>query len=298
MIKRFLKLCLDAYGLMKNSEPLIMSSSTAFFATFSISPIFLLLSNLFGLYYSTERMSNLLFGQLAATIGTEAANEIHKIVMNFMRFETSWYINIAAIIFFVFVSTTLLGVVKLNVHKIWRIKKAYTKVRHRFKERAVQTLIILITAVLILVSFIIDSLLAVSLDYLQIVLPAMGIFIVKILNLIFSVIVVTIWFTVLFKYLPEARVEWDVAFNGAFLTAVLYNIGKFALGKILVHARIASIFGASASFALLLLFIFYCSFILYYGAAFTHEYGELADKHICAGKYGREFEERLIHPDV
>jgi membrane protein len=283
---------------MKNSEPLIMSSSTAFFTTFAISPIFLLLTNLFGLYYSTERMSNLLFGQLAATIGTEAANEIHKIVMNFMKFETSWYVNLAAIIFFLFVSTTLLGVVKLNVHKIWRIKKAYTKVRHRFRERGVQIVIILTTAVLLLLSFTIDSLLAISLDYLTIKLPSMGIFIVKILNLIFSVIVVTIWLTVLFKYLPDAIVDWEVAFNGAFLTAVLYQIGKFALGKILVHARIETIFGASASFALLLLFIFYCSFILYYGAAFTHEYAELSDKHICAGKLGREFEERLIDNKV
>jgi membrane protein len=74
----------------------------------------------------------------------------------------------------------------------------------------------------------------------------------------------------------------------------LFTAGKFLLGKILVHARIATIFGASASFAVLLLFIFYCSFILYYGAAFTHEYGEIADRHICAGKYADEYEERII----
>jgi membrane protein len=293
-MKKFLKLCADSFKLMRRSEPLIMSSSTAFFTTFSISPIFLLLTSLFGLYFSSERLSNALFGQLAATIGVEAANEIHRIVSNFMKFESSWYLNTAALLFFVFISTTLLGVVKLNIQKMWRIQKAYTKVRHQFRERAMQTLIILITAVLVFISVSIDSLLAISLDYLQIVMPAFGITIVKFLNLMFSIIVVTVWFTLVFKYLPEARVDWEVAFNGAFLTAILYNVGKFALGKILIHARMATIFGASASFALLLLFIFYCSFILYFGAAFTHEYAEMSDKHICASKHGREFEVRLL----
>ncbi len=293
-MKKFWRLCADSFELMRSSDPLIMSSSTAFFTTFSISPILLLLMSLFGLYFSSERLSNALFSQIAATIGIEAANEIHRIVSNFMKFESSWYVNAAALLFFVFISTTLLGVVKLNIQKMWRIKKAFTKVRHQFRERGMQTLIILVTAVLVFISVSIDSLLAISLDYLQIVMPAFGIMIVKFLNLVFSVIVVTIWFSIIFKYLPEAKVDWEVAFNGGFLTAILYNIGKFALGKVLVHARMATIFGASASFALLLLFIFYCSFILYFGAAFTHEYAESSDKHICAGKRGREFEVRLL----
>ena len=294
MISRFFKLCFDAYGAMRNSEPLIMSSSTAFFTTFAISPILLLLTNLFGAYFSLARMSNELYGQLAEIVGSEAANEIHKIVMNFMKFDSTWYMNAVALIFFIFVATTLLGVIKLNIHKIWKIKRAYTKVRYKFRERGGQTLIILITAALIFISITIDYLLAISLDYLQIAVPAFGILIIKLLNLVFSIIVVTIWFTMLFKFLPDAKVEWDVAFNGAFLTAILYRIGQFALGKILVHARIATIFGASASLVLLLVFIFYCSFILYFGAAFTHEYAELAGKHICAGKYGQEFEVRII----
>lgn len=293
-MKRGFRLFIDAYRLMKDSEPLIMSSSTAFFTTFSISPIFLLLINLFGLYFSSDQMANELFEQLAGIIGVEAANEVHRIVTNFMKFESSWYINTIAILFFIFVATTLLGVVKLNIQKIWRIKKAYTKVRHKFYERGTQTIMILVTAVFVFVSVSIDSLLAISLDYLQVVLPAFGITIVKFFNQAFSVIVVALWFTMVFKYLPEAKVEWDVAFNGGFLTAVLYNAGKFALGKVLVHARIATIFGASASFALLLLFIFYCSFILYYGAAFTHEYAELSDKHIYPNKRGIEFEVRLL----
>jgi membrane protein len=296
-IKTFADIAVRSFKLLQRSEPLILSSSTAFFTTFALSPILLLLVSLLGLYFKSDQISHQLFDKLASAIGYEAAMEIESIVNNFMRVETNLWITAAGLIFFVFVATTLLIVVKENIHKVWRIRKVSSKVRYIFKERGIIALLLLLTGALFLLSLLIDSLLAISFDYLQITLPRVGIIFIRLLNIIFSLIVVTIWFTLIFKILPQARVEWDVAFNGAFMTAILFNAGKFALGKFLVHAKIVTIFGASASFAVLLLFIFYSSFILYYGAAFTHEYAEYSDKHICAGKYASEYEEKLIGSD-
>ena len=238
-----------------------------------------------------------MFAMLASTVGVKAANEIESIVQNFMAFERNWWMTVAGVVFFIFVSTTLLGIVKLNIHKIWRIRKVYPSMRQQFRERTTFASLILMTGVFFLFSLLIDTILAMSLDYLQTLVPAIGITVVRLLNVIFSLVVITIWFTVIFKILPEAKVEWDVAFNGAFLTAVLYSIGKFALGKFLISARVASIFGASASFAILLLFIFYCSFIIYFGAAFTYVYARFSEKNICAGKYSRAYEEKYITDD-
>lgn len=296
-IRTFLGIFRNSFNLLRRTEPLILSSSTAFFTTFSLSPILILLVSLFGLYFTSDRISNQVFRKLSATIGYEAASDIETIVRNFMAYETTWWITAAGIVFFLFVSTTLLGVIKQNIHKIWRIRKKPSRIRHTFRERLVLVSIILISGGIFLISIMIDSSLAISLDYLQTLIPQGGIFLIKLINFIFSMIMITLWFTLIFKLLPDARLEWDVAFNGAFLTAILFTAGKFLLGKVLVHARIASIFGASASFALLLLFIFYASFILYYGAAFTHEYAEHVAKHICAGRHASEYEERLLRTD-
>jgi membrane protein len=296
-LKIFFGICRESFQLLRRTEPLILASSTAFFTTFSLSPILILLVNLFGLYFKSDRISNQLFGKIASTIGVEAANEIQSIVNNFMEFETNWWLTVAGLVFFIFVATTLLGVIKQNIHKLWRIRKAAKTLKYHVRERMTLIGIILLTGALFLISVLIDSSLAISLDYLEIVIPHIGIIVIRFLNLVFSIIVVTIWFTMIFKTLPQARVDWDVAFNGAFLTAILFNIGRFALAKILIHARIASIFGASASFALLLLFIFYCSFILYFGAAFTHEYAEYSNKHICAGRNAHEYEEKLVETE-
>ena len=107
-------------------------------------------------------------------------------------------------------------------------------------------------------------------------------------------VVITVWFALIFKILPEAHLTWEVAFVGGFLTAILFSFGEFILGNVLIHARLASIFGAMTSLALILLFVFYCSFILYFGAAFTLEYANQTDQKISTSKYARHYEETLM----
>jgi membrane protein len=281
--------------LLQKKEPLILSSSTAFFATFSLSPIIIILVHIFSLYFKSERINHQLFRTIGSTFGREAAREIESIVKNFMIIQSNWWITLAGSIFFLFVATTLLGIVKQAIQKIWHLRsKPRLHLKYHSRERGTQFIFIVFTGALVLFSVFIDTRLGISLDFLQVSWPWAAIIFIRFLNVLFGLIMVSLWFTVLFKIIPEAAITWDTALAGGLLTGVLFTIGKFVLGKILVHARIASIFGASASFAVLLLFIFYCSFILYYGAAFTHEYGEIADNHICAGKYADEYEERIV----
>lgn len=284
-----------AFSLLKRKDPLILSASTAFFATFSLSPIVLILVYIFGLYFRSERISQQVFRTIGSTLGVETAKTIETIVNNFRALETSWLVTIFGLIFFLFVSTTLLGVVKHAIQRIWFLRtKPQLKLKHFSRERGTQIGLLLFSGFLLLISLLIDTALSMSMDFFQANLPPFAMSIIRILNGIFSVVMVTVWFTVLFKYLPEATLSWDTAFNGGLLTGILFSFGKLLLGKVLIHSRFETIFGASASFALLLLFIFYSSFILYFGAAFTREFAALNNKNICAGKYSDEFEERII----
>lgn len=284
-----------AFGLLNRHDPLILCSSTAFFATFSLSPILILIVNLFSLYFTSDKIGYQMFQAVVSTFGPEAARDIEKIVTNFMELESGWLITIGSSLFFLFVGTTLLTVVKKAIHKLWRIRSSPKwHLRYFGWERGIAILLIVISGVLILLSILVDTGLAVSRDYLETIWPGFALVAVRILNVAFSIAVITAWFTLIFKILPEAHVEWDVAFVGGFLTAVLFSAGQLILGEILIHARIASIFGATASLALILLFIFYCSFILYFGAAFTHEYGATINQPIRTNKRSRMYEEKLI----
>ena len=96
----------------------------------------------------------------------------------------------------------------------------------------------------------------------------------KISDYIFSLIAVTTWFAILFRYLPDGRPTWKVSLIGAAITSLFFNIGKLLLHVLLNYKNIDAIYRTSASVVLLLLFVFYSSLILYFGAAFTKLYAE------------------------
>lgn len=294
-----LKCILDAskraVRLLESNDPLILCSSTAFFATFSLSPIIILLVNLFSLYFRSEEIGYQLFKVLASTVGEETARDIQKIVGNFMDLESGWLITLVSSVFFLFVATTLLTVVKKSIHKLWHIRsQPQWHLRYFGWERGTAILLIFYSGILMLLSILVDTGLAVSHDYLQVIWPGAAIVAVRVLNVIFSIVVISVWFTLIFKILPEAKVNWEVAFVGGFVTAILYSIGELVLRKVLVHARLENIFGATTSLALLLLFIFYCSFILYFGAAFTHEYAIKTDQRIGTSRHSKLYEEKIV----
>jgi membrane protein len=100
-----------------------------------------------------------------------------------------------------------------------------------------------------------------------------------ILNHIVSLVVVTAWFFILFRFLPDGRPHWTLAFTGAFVTGALFTIGKYFLHWVLTN-EIQELYGGSGAMVLILLFVFYSSLILYFGAAFTRAWAIHCDSHI------------------
>ena len=100
----------------------------------------------------------------------------------------------------------------------------------------------------------------------------------KALYQIIVIAVSTTWFYLLFRFLPDAKPERRVGLLGAFITALLFNAGKWGLGFVLKPGNVSNFYGASGAIVLLLLFVFYSSMILYCGAAFTRVWGEFTGR--------------------
>lgn len=293
-LKQILTVFHNAYNLLRYNDPLILAAATAFFATFSLSPIIVILVNVLSLYFQSEVIRQQLFGRLKVTLGSQTASEIEMMVNNFMSLESNWWVTIIGFVFLLFVATTLLGIIRKAIHQIWCIRrKSKVKLRYNIKGRLIGIALLMFMGLLFVISQLLDTSLTVFHDYL-IELIGINTFLVRTINIVFSVLVVTSWFTILFKFLPEARIEWSVAAAGGLVTALLFSVGKFILGLLLVESNLKTIFGASASIALLLLFIFYASMIMYYGAAFTYAFGKVFKRPISAGKYADEYEENVI----
>jgi membrane protein len=103
-------------------------------------------------------------------------------------------------------------------------------------------------------------------------------------------VIVTAWITMLFRVLPDARAHWKMAIWGAFLTSVLFNTGKILLRWLLTYSNLKTFYGTSGSLILLLLFVFYTSLILYYGAAFTQVLSHFARQPIRPLHYADHYQ--------
>src|SRR5207302_2614578 len=109
--------------------------------------------------------------------------------------------------------------------------------------------------------------------------PDVTVVVFYIINLIITFIVITTLFGVIFRVLPDARIKWKDVMAGAIATAVLFMIGKFGISMYISKSNVGTTYGAAGSFVILILWIYYSSIILYFGAEFTKAY---------AIKYGSE----------
>ena len=287
-----------AFALLRRNDPLILASATAFFTTFSLPPIIIIIVSVLGIYFKSEHIRQQIFDKLTSMLGGAATGEIEKIVHNFMKLEGNAWVTAGGFLFLLFVATTLLSIIRKAIHQLWHIRrKSSKKLYYSVKERILGLGMLFFIGLLFLASTLLDASVSLFRNYLHDIFPDVDAIVIRILNIVFSILVVTIWFTVLFKMLPEARVKWRVAFAGGLLTGLLFSIGKLILRLMLVESNLVTIYGASASIALLLLFIFYSSMIVYYGAAFTHAFGKAIGCPIHAGRYGIEYEERVLETE-
>lgn len=265
----------DAFRLLVKNDPMRLAGATAFFTTFALPPILLILIQLLSLLFNRRSIARQLFAQLGEIVGRDSVKQVIEVLSGFRNLASNWPIAIAGFIFLLFIATTLFKVIQSSLNQLWMIRKSGSK---RFKMallvRVKSSLTIIFTGLLFSASLVAESLQAFFGKYLDEIFPGSGIYLDNTLSTILSVAIVWTWFTVLFRYLPDGKPTWRVAFTGGLLTSVLFNVGKVLLNAVLIDSHIGALYGASASFVLLLLFVFYSSLIFYYGAAFTKIWGD------------------------
>jgi membrane protein len=258
-----------AFFLLKRNDPLRMAGATAFFTSFSLPFILIILIQFFGLVFDRREISQQLFHSLSGIVGTSGEQQIRDISRGFRRLVTNVFIGIGGFIFLLFVVTTLFKVIKDSIHQLWKVEPLEEKLSITLKGRLKSVVMILLAGILFLMDLAIESLLAAGRHSLIQLGPAIstGAFVVA--QQLISFAIITCWITILFLYLPDARFSFKVTFKGALLTGALFTIGKLLLGWLLISSNVQQIYGTAGAFVIVLLFVFYIALILFYGAAST-----------------------------
>lgn len=265
----------DSMILLSKNDPLRMAGATAFFTTFALPPIIFILAQFFGLFIGRGNMGRGLIDHLSNTLGKEGANQVREVIRSILRFSDNWYVIVIGFIFLVFVATTLFSVIKNSLDQIWQIGiKERSGILFALSTRARSFAVILFAGILFFADLLFESVEVIAGSYIDKLWQDGGIYFRGIASKIGSVIIVSAWFILLFRFLADARPSWKASLSGGLLTGILFTAGRWLLKFLLVTSNVGQLYGASGSFVLILLFVFYSSFILYYGACFIAVYSE------------------------
>lgn len=279
-----------SYEEFSKNDPLRMAGATAFFTTFALPAVLIILIQVFGLIMSPRFMARQLLKNLGEVVGRNTAVELHKTLLNVHHLFRNWYEATLGFLFLIFVATTLLKVIKDSLNQLWNIRMG-SQMGFKFSmlNRVKSFLVILIAGILFLIVLLAEG--GVDLVIKSADDPSLvrGILATAFVRQIISLILVTILFAMLFKFLPDARPSWKTVIAGACFTGLLFTLGKLLMQWLLSYSSMQTIYGASTSSVLLLLFVFYSSFIFYFGACFTKIWAEFHNNPIRPAKHAEKY---------
>ncbi|HEV7331629.1 MAG TPA: YihY/virulence factor BrkB family protein [Flavisolibacter sp.] len=271
----FLFLLKQGYQRLSQNDPLRMAGATAFFTSFAFPFILIILSQILSLFLDKAQARQDLYQTLGEILGYATMEQVIDILQAFRELANNRFITAFGILFLLLVSTTLLMVVKGSMNQLWGIRIVPGRgLVQKLRTRLRSLLTIAGTGILFVFSILAEGLKAYLDSTIISVAPAFATYFAGFLNYVFSTVFVTCWFALIFRILPDAKAAWRVAFAGALVTGILFNVGKYVLRLLLVNSDLNTLYGASASIVLLLLFVFYTSLIMYFGVAFTVVWSE------------------------
>ncbi|QHL87157.1 hypothetical protein GU926_06820 [Nibribacter ruber] len=274
-VQPFLRLLKEAFLLFRRNDPLRLASSAAFFTLFALPPILILLISVLGMMFNNALITGELFQKMANIMGENVAGQVELILINFLNLQGNGWAAAFSFLFLTFVATTLFGVIQNSINQLWSVRaKGQQHLRAAVRNRFRALLIIFSSGLLFLATLSVETAFAFLNDHYSLLDESTQLHLVQGANRLVGLLIETMWFAIIFKFLPYAYIDRRAIGLGAVVTAVLFLIGKLILGQVLVKSGLGSLYSTSGSVVVLLLFIFYSAMILFFGAAFTKVYAQ------------------------
>ena len=262
-------------GLLKGTfsqwsedKALRLSAALAYYSVFSIAPLLIIAMGVAGLVFGQQAVQGELENQLKEYVGPQAAEGVQSMVQSAAKPTQGWVATVLGFAMLLLGASGVFGQLKDALNSIWGVQAKAGGVKSFIRERVLSFGMVLVIGFLLLASLLLTTLLAGFSQKLGSVLPLPPFF-WGALTFLVSFALVTTLFALIFKVLPDVKVAWRDVWIGAAVTALLFEIGKFALGFYLGKQGSASAYGAATSIILLLLWVYYTSCILFFGAEFT-----------------------------
>jgi len=272
-IKGTVGLLKDSFkGFSENKVPKL-SASLAYYTVFSLGPLLIVIIFLCSIFLGREAVEGTIYSQMQGFVGADAAKQIEDIIKNASISGKGTMAATIGVITLIIGATSVFGEIQDSINSIWGIKpkpkQGWLKL---IKNRLLSFGIIGTLGFLLLVSLAVTAIIEGLGNRLKAIFPDVAVVFFYIINLVVTLGVTTFLFAVIFKVLPDAKIKWRDVWAGAITTSVLFMLGKFAISFYISKSEVGSTYGAASSLVILLIWVYYSSIILYFGAVFTKAY--------------------------
>ncbi len=249
------------------------SASLSYYTVFSLAPMLIIIITICGLLFGREAIQGQVYGEIKDLVGSNAAIQIQDTIKNIHLTKDTPVATIVSIVILIIGGTAIFGEIQDSLNRIWglkiKTKKAWWKL---IISRLLSFSLVISLGFILMVSLLLNALIAIIGNHLNRLVSGVGRIFIPVIDNLVSFVITTIVFAVIFKVLPDAKIKWKDVGVGAFITAILFTLGKIVIGWYLVRSNMATIYGAAGSVIIIMIWAYYSSLILYLGAECTKVY--------------------------
>ncbi len=275
-LKTTFSLFSETFAVWLEDDAPSLGAALAYYTIFSLAPLLVIVIGVAGMVWrQSDSVRADVMQQVGDLVGPDGAEMVGTMLDSASGpgAESFWATLIGGAVL-LFGATTAFAQLKASLNVIWGVRPDPDRgFVNLLLARVLSFGLVLTIGFLLLVSLILSAALS-ALDAFLTDLAFGTDVLIQAAGFVISLGVVVVLFALIFKYLPDAEIEWRDVWVGAFITALLFTLGKFALGVYLGSSSAASAYGAAGSLVLLLIWIYYSAQILFFGAAFTRVYAQ------------------------
>ena len=256
-----------------NDKASRLAASLSYYTAVATAPLLVLAVMGIGWFFGRDSAQMQVVSQLQGMVGPQGAEVAQAVIESADQPNLAGIAGVLSLLTLLWGSTNVFVELQDSLNTIWgvELKPRNRGVKAFIRERLLSFGMILVIGFLLLVSLLLSAVLSALGDYAVGMMPGLEV-LWQFLNFALSFAITTLLFALIYKVLPDADFAWGDVWIGATVTALLFTIGKSALGLYLGNQTLSSAYGAAGSLVVLLIWIFYSAQIFFFGAEFTQVY--------------------------
>lgn len=253
------------------ADPMSQAATIAYYTIFSLPAVLIITVMAAATLYDEVAVRNAMLQQAGEMIGHATAEQLRSMLENAQVTETRFTAKVLGLVTLVVSAGTVFASLQNSLNRIWQVESRPGRAIWNYvSTRLLSVALVVSFGFLLLVSLVLDTALVAFIDRLGQWLSGTGAALLAVVNILLSYLTITVIFAMIYKVLPDVRIRWRDVWGGAFLTAVLFTLGKYLIGLYIGLSDVGDTYGAAGAVVIILVWVYYSTVILLFGAHYTH----------------------------